>query len=127
MYVKPLLLQTPIFISFSYNPNIAAFPSKPLRFCFQKKLGPDEATPNMRRRGIGAEKMEPQGGVASAGRARTPFSVVTNRSDLNTTSDVTEAVDFTKEEVETLLNEKKEKKKGNTYDNNKVCFVMFLI
>lgn len=81
----------------------------------------------MRRRGIGAEKMEPQGGVASAGRARTPFSVVTNRSDLNTTSDVTEAVDFTKEEVETLLNEKKEKKKGNTYDNNKVCFVMFLI
>ncbi|KAK8472480.1 hypothetical protein PHAVU_002G218100 [Phaseolus vulgaris] len=84
-----------------------------------KKLGPDEATPNMRRRGIGAEKMEPQGGAASAGRARTPFSVVTNRSDLNTTSDVTEAVDFTKEEVETLLNEKKEKKKGNTYDNNK--------
>jgi len=86
-------------------------------------VGPEEASLDKRRRGIGAEKMERQGGAAAAGRARTPFSVVTNRSDVNTASDVTEAVDFTKEEVEALLNEKK---KGNTYDN-KVCFVMFLI
>ncbi|KAK7368903.1 hypothetical protein VNO80_10936 [Phaseolus coccineus] len=81
-----------------------------------KKVGPEEATLDKRRRGIGAEKMERQGGAAAAGRARTPFSVVNNRSDLNTMSDVTEVVDFTKEEVEALLNEKK---KGNTYDNKK--------
>jgi len=86
-------------------------------------VGPEEASLDKRRRGTAAEKMERQGGPAAAGRPRTPFSVVTNRSDLNTTSDVTDAVDFTKEEVEALLNEKK---KGNTYDS-KVCFVMFLI
>jgi len=84
---------------------------------------PEDASLDKRRRGIGAEKMERQGGAAAPGRHRTPFSVVTNRSDLNTTSDVSEAVDFTKEEVEALLNEKK---KGNTYDS-KVCSVMFLI
>ncbi|BAT73848.1 hypothetical protein VIGAN_01139200 [Vigna angularis var. angularis] len=81
-----------------------------------KRVGPEEASLDKRRRGTGAEKMERQGGPTAAGRPRTPFSVVTNRSDLNTTSDVTDAVDFTKEEVEALLNEKK---KGNTYDSKK--------
>ncbi|XP_027906456.1 kinesin-like protein KIN-14C [Vigna unguiculata] len=81
-----------------------------------KRVRPEDASLDKRRRGIGAEKMERQGGAAAPGRHRTPFSVVTNRSDLNTTSDVSEAVDFTKEEVEALLNEKK---KGNTYDSKK--------
>ncbi|XP_014522914.1 kinesin-like protein KIN-14C [Vigna radiata var. radiata] len=81
-----------------------------------KRVRPEDASLDKRRRGIGAEKMERQGGAAAPGRHRTPFSVVTNRSDPNTMSDVSEAVDFTKEEVEALLNEKK---KGNTYDSKK--------
>jgi len=76
-----------------------------------KKVGPEEASLDKLRRSIRVEKTERQGGAYAVGKARTPFSIVTNRSDVNTTSDVTEAVDFTKKEVETLLNEKK---KGNT-------------
>ncbi|WVZ16546.1 hypothetical protein V8G54_009528 [Vigna mungo] len=105
---------TPIFISFSHSS--CCFSSKPLCFPLQKRVRPEDASLDKRRRGIGGEKMERQGGAAPPGRHRTPFSVVTNRSDPNTTSDVSEAVDFTKEEVEALLNEKK---KGNTYDSKK--------
>ncbi|KHN45723.1 Kinesin-1 [Glycine soja] len=52
-------------------------------------------------------------------RVRTPFSVVTNTTATSDTADAAEGavvVDFTKDEVEALLNEKK---KGNTYDNKK--------
>ncbi|KAH1087496.1 hypothetical protein GYH30_018859 [Glycine max] len=78
-----------------------------------KKVGPEEASLDKRRRILGADKMDRQQG----GRVRTPFSVVTNNA---ATSDAAEGAavvaDFTKDEVETLLNEKK---KGNTYDNKK--------
>ena len=88
---------------------------------FQKKVGVEELTFDKRRR-IGAEKMERQG--ATGGRARAPFSAVNNRSDANAAaSDASggaEApecgtLEFTKEDVEALLNEKM--KKGNPYDN----------
>lgn len=79
-------------------------------------MGPEEASLDKRRRILGADKMDRQQG----GRVRTPFSVVTNNA---ATSDAAEGaavvVDFTKDEVETLLNEKK----GNTYDNK--VFEMF--
>ena len=59
-------------------------------------------------------------------RVRTPFSVVTNTAATSDTANAAEGaavvVDFTKDEVEALLNEKK---KGNTYDNK--VFVMFFI
>ncbi|KAK7400436.1 hypothetical protein VNO78_11644 [Psophocarpus tetragonolobus] len=78
-----------------------------------KKVAFEEASLDKRRRIVGAEKME-----RPVGRVRTPFSVVTNRSDANAATSDADAgvVDFTKEDVEALLNEKK---KGNTYDNKK--------
>ncbi|KAJ1380052.1 P-loop containing nucleoside triphosphate hydrolase [Sesbania bispinosa] len=79
-----------------------------------RKVGAEEVTTDKRRR-VGAEKMERQG---VAGRTRTPFSVV-NNSNAATDAEGTECstVEFTKEDVEALLNEKM--KKGNPYDNKK--------
>ncbi|KAL3002570.1 hypothetical protein AAZX31_08G060900 [Glycine max] len=79
-----------------------------------KKVGPEEASLDKRRRILGADKMDRQQGGS---RVRTPFSVVTNTTATSDTADAAEGavvVDFTKDEVEALLNEKK---KGNTYDN----------
>ncbi|KAL3002569.1 hypothetical protein AAZX31_08G060900 [Glycine max] len=81
-----------------------------------KKVGPEEASLDKRRRILGADKMDRQQGGS---RVRTPFSVVTNTTATSDTADAAEGavvVDFTKDEVEALLNEKK---KGNTYDNKK--------
>jgi len=85
-------------------------------------VGPEEASLDKRRRILGADKMDRQQGGS---RVRTPFSVVTNTTATSDTADAAEGavvVDFTKDEVEALLNEKK---KGNTYDNK--VFVMFFI
>ncbi|KAG5135878.1 hypothetical protein JHK82_020609 [Glycine max] len=82
-----------------------------------KKVGPEEASLDKRRRILGADKMDRQQGGS---RVRTPFSVVTNTAATSDTANAAEGaavvVDFTKDEVEALLNEKK---KGNTYDNKK--------
>ncbi|KAL2343907.1 hypothetical protein Fmac_005192 [Flemingia macrophylla] len=78
-----------------------------------KKLAAEEPSLDKRRK-IGADKMERQGG-----RVRTPFSNVGNRPEGNTAaaSETDGAtVDFTKEEVEALLNEKK---RGNPHDFKK--------
>ncbi|XP_020238802.1 kinesin-like protein KIN-14D [Cajanus cajan] len=77
-----------------------------------KKLAAEEPSLDKRRK-IGADKMGRQ-----AGRVRTPFSNVSNRSDANAAAADADAatVDFTKEEVEALLTEKK---KGNPHDSKK--------
>ncbi|KAK7252230.1 hypothetical protein RIF29_36041 [Crotalaria pallida] len=73
---------------------------------------------------IGAEKMERQG--ATSGRARAPLSSLKFRSDSNASgSDVgnnqgpecNSVIEFTKEDVEALLNEKR--KKADLFDNKK--------
>ncbi|XP_061336433.1 kinesin-like protein KIN-14C [Gastrolobium bilobum] len=69
---------------------------------------------------VGAEEvLSDRGRRIGAGSARAPLSSVNNQSDDAVASDVAECstVEFTKEDVETLLNEKM--KKGNPYDNKK--------
>ncbi|KAL1365005.1 kinesin-like protein KIN-14C isoform X2 [Arachis hypogaea] len=83
------------------------------------KVGSEELFSDKRRR-IGADKMERQG--ATGGRIRTPFSSVNNRTDTASEAGSAEpsecdTVEFTKEDVAALLNEKM--KKGNPYDNKK--------
>ncbi|XP_061370111.1 kinesin-like protein KIN-14C [Gastrolobium bilobum] len=79
------------------------------------KKGGGEEVPSDKRRRIGAEKMERQG------RARAPFATLNNKTDANDVggAEVPECgtIDFTKEEVEALLNEKM--KKGNPFDTKK--------
>lgn len=82
------------------------------RFFFQKKGGTEEAFSDKRRR-IGTERMERQGG-----RGRAPLGAL--KADANEAASVESsecsAVEFTKEEVEALLNEKTNTKE-NRYDN----------
>ncbi|KAI4296520.1 hypothetical protein L6164_036470 [Bauhinia variegata] len=86
------------------------------------KKGAAEEVISDKHRRIGAERMERQG---TAGGGRPPFAAVNNRPDANTASnDVVSTegsersiVEFTKEDVDALLNEKM--KKGNTFDSKK--------
>ncbi|XP_057750966.1 kinesin-like protein KIN-14C isoform X1 [Arachis stenosperma] len=93
--------------------------NRPPRSPSHKKVGSEELFSDKRRR-IGADKMERQG--ATGGRIRTPFSSVNNRTDAASEAGSAEpsecdTVEFTKEDVAALLNEKM--KKGNPYDNKK--------
>ncbi|XLS52441.1 hypothetical protein HN51_013118 [Arachis hypogaea] len=93
--------------------------NRPPRSPSHKKVGSEELFSDKRRR-IGADKMERQG--ATGGRIRTPFSSVNNRTDTASEAGSAEpsecdTVEFTKEDVAALLNEKM--KKGNPYDNKK--------
>ncbi|RDX74049.1 Kinesin-like protein KIN-14C, partial [Mucuna pruriens] len=101
--------------------------NRPPRSPSNKKVAAEEASLDKRRR-VGAEKMDRQP-AALGGRVRTPFSTMTNRPDGNAASDANGAecvaVDFTKEDVEALLNEKI--KKGNVYDKKKNEHMMDLI
>ncbi|KAF7843080.1 kinesin-like protein KIN-14C [Senna tora] len=85
------------------------------------KKGLAEEVPSDKRRRIGAERIQRQG---TTGRGRLPFATVNKGPDANAANDVgsTEGTDcstieFTKEDVEALLNEKM--KKGNPYDHKK--------
>ena len=60
--------------------------------------------------------------IGTAGRARAPFGALNNKGEANAANEAASAegsecstVEFTKEEVEALLNEKM--KKGNPFDN----------
>lgn len=67
--------------------------------------------------------MERQG---VAGRARAPFSVVNTASAVSEGDGVEcSTVEFTKEDVDALLNEKM--KKGNPYDNKVSFLLVYLI
>ncbi|MED6169497.1 Kinesin-like protein KIN-14C [Stylosanthes scabra] len=93
--------------------------NRPPRSPSHKKAGSEELFSDKRRR-IGADKMERQGATGS--RTRTPFSSVNNRTDAASDAGTAEpsecgTIEFTKEDVEALLNEKM--KKGNPYDNKK--------
>ncbi|CAL0312004.1 unnamed protein product [Lupinus luteus] len=86
-----------------------------------KKGGATEELVSDKHRRIGPEKMERQG---ANGRSRTPLSSMKIRSDSNAMSDggSTEGsecsvVEFTKDDVDVLLNEKR--KKGDPFDNKK--------
>jgi hypothetical protein len=84
----------------------------------QRKIG--EEIPSDKRRRIGGERMVGQG------RARAPFGAINNKSEANDGGTGTGAaegseptiVDFTKEEVEALLNERMKK---DTRLDTKVC------
>ncbi|KAJ7946851.1 Kinesin-like protein [Quillaja saponaria] len=93
--------------------------NRPPRSPSNKKDAAEE-NPLDKRRRIGAGRMV---GQATSSRTRQAFAVVNNRQDVNATSDIgnTEGaecstIEFTKEEVEALLNEKL---KGNKFDNKK--------
>lgn len=82
-----------------------------------------EEVPSDKRRRIGAERIQ-----GTTGRGRLPFASVNKGLDANAANDVgsTEGsecstAEFTKEDVEALLNEKM--KKGNPYDN-KVSIIL---
>ncbi|XP_059437281.1 kinesin-like protein KIN-14C [Corylus avellana] len=88
--------------------------NRPPRSPATKKDGVDYVPVDKRRR-IGAARMV---GPASTGRVRQAFSVVNNRQDVTAASDMGSAegsdcgiVEFTKEEVDALLNEKLKGKK----------------
>lgn len=85
----------------------------------QKKGGGVEEVPSDKRRRIGFEKTDRQG------RARAPFGAVNNKTEANDVGSAEgsecSTIDFTKEEVEALLNERM--KKGTPYDN-KVWLVL---
>ncbi|KAM3701633.1 hypothetical protein ACB098_05G187200 [Castanea mollissima] len=90
--------------------------NRPPRSPFTKKDGNDEVPLDKRRR-IGAGRMVGPP-LASRGRGRQAFSEVNSRQDVTATSDVGSGegsecgtVEFTKEEVEALLNEKLKGKK----------------
>ncbi|KAK7412227.1 hypothetical protein VNO78_03677 [Psophocarpus tetragonolobus] len=89
---------------------------KSLRSFSNKKGSAEEEIFSDKRRRIGSERMERPGG-----RARAPLGALnkTDANDVSSTnaSDCT-SVDFTKEEVEALLNEKINTKE-NRYDNKK--------
>ncbi|KAE9597118.1 hypothetical protein Lal_00007325 [Lupinus albus] len=87
-----------------------------------KKGGRTEELFADKRGRIGAEKMEQRGGAV--GKVRAPLSSVKVRSDTNAGSEIgsnegmeCSVVEFTKEDVEALLNEKR--KKGDPFDNKK--------
>lgn len=77
-------------------------------------------------------------GPASTGRARQAFAVVNNKPDGTVTNDMGSAegsdcapVEFTKEKIEALLNEKSKGKKFDhkvmlIFVNVKLCFVQIL-
>ncbi|OIV93160.1 hypothetical protein TanjilG_20822 [Lupinus angustifolius] len=95
--------------------------NKPPRSPSNKKGGRTEELFVDKRGRIGAEKMEQRGAV---GKARAPLSSMKVRSDTNAGSEVgsnegmeCSVVEFTKEDVEALLNEKR--KKGDPFDNKK--------
>ncbi|XP_057433023.1 kinesin-like protein KIN-14C [Lotus japonicus] len=81
----------------------------------KKGGGAEELQSDKRRRIIGTDKMERQG------RGRAPFGAVNNKAEASDAGSVEgsecSTVDFTKEEVEALLNEKM--KKGNPFDSKK--------
>ncbi|XP_057420290.1 kinesin-like protein KIN-14C [Lotus japonicus] len=88
--------------------------NRPPRSPFNKKASTEELAVEKRQR-FGADKMERQG---VAGRGRAPFSVVNTASAVSEGDGVEcSTVEFTKEDVDALLNEKM--KKGNPYDNKK--------
>ncbi|XP_027338935.1 kinesin-like protein KIN-14C [Abrus precatorius] len=88
--------------------------NRPPRSPSNKKGGAEEL-PSDKRRRIGAEKMERQG------RTRAPFGALSNKAEANEVAGAEGSdfatVEFTKEDVEALLNEKM--KKGNPFDNKK--------
>ncbi|XP_030948911.1 kinesin-like protein KIN-14C isoform X1 [Quercus lobata] len=91
--------------------------NRPPRSPFTKKDGNEEVPLDKRRR-IGAGRMVGPPLAASRGRGRQAFSEVNSRQDVTATSDVGSGegsecgtVEFTKEEVEALLNEKLKGKK----------------
>ncbi|XP_030972026.1 kinesin-like protein KIN-14C isoform X1 [Quercus lobata] len=91
--------------------------NRPPRSPFTKKDGNEEVPLDKRRR-IGAGRMVGPPLAASRGRGRQAFSEVNSRQDVMATSDVGSGegsecgtVEFTKEEVEALLNEKLKGKK----------------
>ncbi|KAI4299239.1 hypothetical protein L6164_032716 [Bauhinia variegata] len=95
--------------------------NRPPRSPSNKKGAAEEVVMSDKRRRIGAERVERQG---ATGRGRPPFAAVNNRPDVNTANEVVNTegsecstVEFTKEDVDALLNEKM--KKGNTFDNKK--------
>ncbi|OIW10490.1 hypothetical protein TanjilG_00428 [Lupinus angustifolius] len=86
-----------------------------------KKGGATEELLSDKHRRIGPEKMERQ---LTNGRSRAPLSSMKIRSDSNAVSDVASTegpecsvVEFTKDDVDALLNEKR--KKGDPFDNKK--------
>lgn len=91
--------------------------NRPPRSPFTKKDGNEEVPLDKRRRIGGAGRMVGPP-VSSRGRGRQAFTEVNNRQDVTATSDVGSGegsecgtVEFTKEEVEALLNEKLKGKK----------------
>ncbi|XP_028781367.1 kinesin-like protein KIN-14C isoform X2 [Neltuma alba] len=94
--------------------------NRPPQSPLNKKAAAEE-NPLDKRRRIGAERMERLG---TTGRGRRPFTSVNKGPETNTANDVGGAdgsecstVEYTKENVEALLNEKPIK--GNPYDNKK--------
>ncbi|XP_028786543.1 kinesin-like protein KIN-14C [Neltuma alba] len=82
---------------------------------------PSNTAPSEKRRRVGAERMDRQG---NTGRGRQPFASVNKGPEANRANDAANnegsecsTVEFTKEDVEALLNEKI--KKGNPFDNKR--------
>lgn len=89
---------------------------------------PFNTVPSEKRRRVGVERMDRQG---NTGRGRQPFASVNKGPEANRANDVVSTegsecsiVEFTREDVEALLNEKF--KKGNPFDS-KVSFILSIL